>query len=98
MNLSQIASKPQLTKVILDDEEVIKEYSEPLDFYTWDRQPMEVFMKLANMNKVDTASIIEIVKTLILDEKGKQILNEENMLPTNILMKAINKVTEILGK
>lgn len=98
MKLSQLAAKPQLIKVVIDDEDVIKEYGEPLEFHTWDRQPMEVFMKLANMTAADTGNIIEIVKTLILDEKGKEILGKDNMLPTDLLMKAINKVTELLGK
>jgi hypothetical protein len=98
MKLSSLASKPQLIKVVIDDEDVIKEYGEPLEFHTWDRQPMEVFMKLANMTAADTGNIIEIVRTLILDEKGKEILGKDNMLPTDLLMKAINKVTELLGK
>jgi hypothetical protein len=38
------------------------------------------------------------VRTLILDEKGQEILKEDAMLPTHVLMKAIAKVTDILGK
>lgn len=98
MKLSQITAKPQLIMVTLDDEDTVKEYKEPLEFYTWDRQPLDVFMKLANADQNTTSNIIEIVRTLILDENGKQILSEENMLPTNVLMKAIGKVTELLGK
>ena len=98
MKLNQLVAKPQLIEVTLDDEEIIKEYNEPLTFYTWDRQPMDVFMKLANMEQANVGSILVIVKNLILDEKGKEILNDDNMLPTNILMKAIGKVTELLGK
>ena len=59
---------------------------------------MEVFMRLANVDQKNTGDLINIVKTLILDEKGKQILNDKNMLPTGVLMKAIAKVTEQLGK
>ena len=59
---------------------------------------MDVFMKLANMTNSETGNIIDIVKTLILDEEGKQILKDDAMLPTHVLMKAITKVTDILGK
>jgi hypothetical protein len=99
MKLSQISSEPKLIELSIDDEEVIKEYAEPLVFYTWDRQPMDVFTRIANIGENgDMPVLLEIVKTLILDEEGNQILTEKNMLPTSILMKAMNKVTEQLGK
>jgi len=98
MKLSKIISEPQLIEVSLDDEAIVKEYGEALTFYTWDRQPMDVFMRLANVDQKNTGDLINIVKTLILDDKGNQILSEKNMLPTSVLMKAIAKVTEQLGK
>jgi hypothetical protein len=98
MKLSQLSAKPKLIEVTLDDEETVKEFGEPITFHTYDRQPMETFVKLANMSAGDSGNIIEIVKTLILDDKGKQILRDDNMLPTNVLMKAISKVTDLLGK
>jgi hypothetical protein len=55
-------------------------------------------MKLAGSTGQDTQKIVEIVRTLILDEKGKELLTNDQMLPTNILMKAIAKVTDLLGK
>ncbi len=98
MKLSQIAKEPVLVEIKLDDKDIVKEYGEALVFYTWDRQPMDVFMRLANVDQKNTGDLIEIVKTLILDEEGKQVLNDKNMLPTSVLMKAIAKVTEQLGK
>jgi hypothetical protein len=98
MKLSQLTAKPQLIDLHIDDEETIKEFGEAIEFWTWDRQPMDVFMKLANATSSDTSSIISIVRTLILDEKGKEVLKDDAMLPTHVLMKAIGKVTELLGK
>jgi hypothetical protein len=98
MKLSQITSEPKLIEIILDDEDTLKQYGEAITFHTWDRQPMDVFMRLANVDQKNTGDLINIVKTLILDEEGKQILNEKNMLPTGVLMRAIAKVTEQLGK
>jgi hypothetical protein len=98
MKLSQLTAKPQLIDIHIDDEDTIKEFGEAIQFWTWDRQPMDVFMKLAGSGTNDTANIISIVRTLILDEKGKEILKDDEMLPTHVLMKAIAKVTELLGK
>lgn len=98
MKLSQLTAKPQLIDVQIDDEETIQEFGEAIEFWTWDRQPMDVFMKLANATSGDTSSIISIVRTLILDDKGKEVLKDDAMLPTHVLMKAISKVTDLLGK
>jgi hypothetical protein len=98
MKLSQLAAKPQLTKILLDDEDTVKQYNEPIEFYSWDRQPLDVFMKLASASQLDNGAMIGIVKTLILDENGKEIINDQNMLPSNILLRAISKLVETLGK
>jgi hypothetical protein len=98
MKLNQLAAKPQLIKISLDDEATIAEFKEAVDFWTWDRQPLETFMKLANSDQTNIASMIDIVRTLILDEDGKEVITKEIMLPSNILIKAISKIVETLGK
>lgn len=98
MKLSQLASKPQLIKLTLDDEAVIKEHGEAIEFYTWDRQPLEVFMKLATANQSNTKDMIDIVRTLILDEDGRQIIQGDAVLPGNMMILSIAKIVETLGK
>ena len=101
MKLSEITTKPQLIEVLIDDKDTVKEFGEALSFYTWDRQPMEVFIKLANLASNQNPNIgdmIGVAKELILDEKGKEIIKGDTMMPTNILIKVVQKVTERLGK
>lgn len=98
MKLSQLAAKPQLIKVSLDDQDIVQEFGEPIEFWTWDRQPLDTFMKLANSNQQDIGSMLEIVRTLVLDENGKPVITADSTLPTQILVKSIAKVVEILGK
>ena len=98
MKLSQIAAKPKLIVFSLDDEDTVKEYGEPVEFYSWDRQPLDIFMRLANADQQNLVEMITLVKTLILDEEGKEIIKDDNMLPSNLLIKVIAKVVETLGK
>ena len=99
MKLSQLASKPQLVKLELADDATVQEFGEPIEFYTWDRQPLDTFMKLANQgSNTDNAAAIEIVRTLILDENGKEIITKDQMLPTSVMLRVIGKVVETLGK
>ena len=96
--MSQLAAKPQLVMFTVDNEEIVKKYNEPLDFYSWDRQPLEVFMKLASAQQQNMGDMIEIIRPLILDEKGKPIIDGDVMLPSDVLIAAIAKIVERLGK
>lgn len=98
MKLSQLAAKPQLIKLTLDDAETIKEFGEPLEFCTWDRQPLDIFMKLASVAQGEATAMFDVVRTLILDDNGKQIITKEQMLPSSVLLKVVGKVVESLGK
>jgi len=98
MKLSDLARKPQLTKIIIDEEDIIAEFGEPLEFWTWDRQPMDTFLKLASVDQSNTSNVIAAVRELILDETGKPVLTDEVALPTVVLMRVITRVVESLGK
>ena len=101
MKLTELTSEPKLIEVLIDDEAIVKEFGEALSFHTWDRQPMDVFMKLASVSSADgqdTGAMIDIVKTLILDEDGKPVMSGKTVLPMHVLLKVITKITEMLGK
>lgn len=98
MKLTQLAAKPQLIRLVLDTPDVIERYQEPLEFYTWDRQPLDVFVKLAQINNSNIGDVIDIVRTMILDESGNQVIQNDVMLPSQVLIQAIGKITDTLGK
>lgn len=98
MKMSQLAAKPQLVMFTVDNEEIVKKYNEPLDFYSWDRQPLEIFMKLASAQQQNIGEMIDVIRPLILDERGKPIIQGDVMLPSDVLIAAIAKIVERLGK
>lgn len=97
MRLSQLVAAPQLIEISIDDEATIAKHGEAITFHTWDRQPMTTFMALASATDGGASGIINIVKDLILDGNGVPVLTGDAMLPTDVLMKAIAKITQILG-
>lgn len=98
MKLSSLAAKPKLVEVVLDDAETVREYGEAVSFWTWDRQPLDVFMKLASAQQANQSEMVGIMNSLMLDEGGKPIVSADAMLPTTLLIRAIGKLTENLGK
>jgi hypothetical protein len=55
-------------------------------------------MQLANAQNTDMGQMLEVIRTLILDENGKQIITKEVMLPSDVLVAVIGKIVETLGK
>lgn len=98
MKLQDLARKPQLIKITLDDQDLVQEFGEAIEFWTWDRQPMDIFLKLASVNPENSNTVIEAVRHLVLDEQGQPILKDQVMLPTKVMMRVITRVVEGLGK
>ena len=65
MKLQDLAKKPVLIEITIDDEDIVKEFGESISFWTWDRQPMDVFLKLASIDQKDTNSLVEAVRNQI---------------------------------
>ena len=97
MKLSDLSQKPKLIKILINSEKIIEKYGEELEFYIYDRQPLDVFTKLANA-KEDTAGITELIQNMILDEHGKPIVADGNILPLDVIMEAVTLITDELGK
>tara|TARA_R110000868_G_scaffold46599_3_gene153739 strand:- start:158 stop:454 length:297 start_codon:yes stop_codon:yes gene_type:complete len=98
MQLKDLAKEPKLIKITLDDADVVKEFGEAVEFWTWDRQPMATYLKMANITPENTTEIFETIRELVLDADGAQILDDKNALPTMLLLKVLNTVVETLGK
>jgi hypothetical protein len=98
MKLNTLVANPQLVKCELTDEDTIKEFGEAIEWWVWDRQPLSTFMKFAGTDISSGEQIMSIMKDMILDEHGNPLLQGDATLPTAVLMRVMNKMTEVLGK
>lgn len=98
MDLSKLASKPKLIEIVLDDQDTIAAYGESIIFYIHDRHDIPTFAKMAVLDPSNFTAAAELVGGLIRDAEGKPILTEGQTLPTDVMMRAIAKVIEALGK
>lgn len=98
MKLSELAREPQLIPMVIDDQDIRDTYGDVIEFWTWDRQPMSSFMKLANVDAQDTGTMLAAVRDLVLDETGRPMLTGETSLPAPVLMRVITRVIGQLGK
>ena len=98
MKLSDIAKKPQLVEVTIDSPEIVETYGEPLTFWTWDRQPMSVFLRLSQVENGNYESIVSAVTDLVLSESGEPVLTNDAALPAKVMLAVIACVVDGLGK
>lgn len=98
MKLAELTATPKLIKVVLDDEKLVEKYGETIDFYIRDRQDLDVYMGLAQLEgETDIVHLSTVVRKIVLDENGKQILGEGKMLPFDIMMRVIEESVKHLG-
>lgn len=97
MKLAELASKPQLVKLVVDDEKIVEKYGEQIEFWVQDRQDMDTFMALAKLDQENFSDITGLVQKMILDEEGNPIIADEKTLPVDIMVKVIEKVVFNLG-
>ena len=100
MKLQTLATKPQLIKIEIDDPSVVETYGETLEFYVWDRQPIEKFIKFAG-KQITPEMIPDLVRfceEMILDEEGNKVLVDGVILPNTVMALCLSKTLETLGK
>ena len=98
MKLQDLATKPQLTEIVIDKPEIVEKYGETINFFILDRLPIDTFTKLASLKQDNIPEMYAVMETLVLNEKGQPIMSEEQVLPVDILTECILKVSEFLGK
>ena len=98
LKLTQLAAKPQLVKITIDDAATKEKYVDDLEFWILDRQPLENFIKIATGLSNDYAGSVSLIAELILDEEGKPVLTDGKVLPNDLNTRVIQKIIEVLGK
>jgi hypothetical protein len=97
MKLKALAAKPKLVKVTIDDEDIVERYGESLEFYIYDRQNIDVYMQLTQLENGSIEAIANAVMPLVLDENGDPAIDPSEQLPLDVLVKVIEQVSVTLG-
>ena len=98
LKLTQLASKPQLIKITLDNAELTERYGDELEFWIYDRQPIDQFIKMATTGADNYGEMIKMVNEMILDEAGSRVITGDDVLPNDVMVAVISAVVERLGK
>lgn len=97
MKLSELAKEPQLIKITITEPKIVEKYGDEIEFHIYDRQPLDVFTKLANADK-DADGVTTLVSNMILNEEGQPIVKDGQVLPLDVLTESVKLITDSLGK
>lgn len=99
MDITKLAQQPQLVAVELDKPELVEKHGETVVFHTWDRVNTDQFVKLASIDPdAGAAEMVTLLKDFILDAQGNPVLGDGQSLPMDILVAALEKISDRLGK
>lgn len=97
MKLKALSKKPQLIRATVDNEKIVKKYGEPVEFWIYDRYEIDTYFKLMNVEEQDFITMSRVVKDMIYDEDGTPIVEEGEILPSDLLMSIVTEVIKQLG-
>jgi hypothetical protein len=99
MNISEFKIKPKLIEILIDDKDIVEQYGDSIKFHMYDHLDLTTYFKFFRaQSEGNTDDLLKIVKTIVLDEKGKPVMTSEYELPVDIFTNAVIKITEHLGK
>lgn len=98
-SISELARKPQLLEIQLDAEDIVKEYGEPVVFYMKDFVDISTYFDFfRSQADGNTEGLNLVLKKLILNKDGQQVLGDGEALPVDVAVAALGKINENLGK
>ena len=99
MDIKSLARKPELYEVIIDNEDIVKEYGEPITFWMYDHVDINTYFDFfRSQSDKDGQELNALMRRLILNREGKPTLAEDEALPVDISLAALTKINETLGK
>lgn len=99
MLISQVAKKPTLIKMDLDDAKIVETYGDVITFYMYDNIDLNTYFNFFKVQQDENGEELnKLIRKIILDEKGRQVVKDDEMLPIDICFAALVKINENLGK
>jgi hypothetical protein len=99
MDITQLARKPQLIEVVLDDEAIVKEYGDAITFYMKDFVDINTYFDFFKSQTAKEGGELNLLmRKIILNKDGEPALADDEGLPIDIAVAALTRINDTLGK
>lgn len=98
-SISEFAKTPELMEIVLDSEDIIAEYGEPVVFYMKDFVDINTYFDFfRSQAEGNGEGLNEVIRKLILNKEGNTVLGPGQALPVDLAVAVLGKINENLGK
>lgn len=99
MDIAKLAQKPQLQKMILDDNDIVERFGEPIIFWIYDHMGISTYFNFYKLQQSEDDNLLnELLRKLILKEDGTPALGPDEVLPVQLVLSILMRINEFLGK
>lgn len=98
MDISNFSKKPELIKVVIDDESIVESYGEPIIFFMKEFVDIVTYFDFFKSQSDNGEELNNLLAKIILKEDGSYAIGEGEALPVDISVAALTKINETLGK
>jgi hypothetical protein len=99
MDISSLTKKPELIKLEIADEDIVREYGEAISFWTMDHIDVSTYFDFYKFQQSqDSDLLMNVLRKIILKEDGSRAIAEDAVLPVNLTLAVLVKVNDFLGK
>ena len=99
MDIKQLAKRPELVEIVLDSEDIVKEYGESITFYMKDFVDITTYFDFfRSQGEKSGGELNVLMRKIILNKDGQPVLGDDEALPIDISVAALTKINECLGK
>jgi len=102
VDIGKLAQTPKLVPICLDSDKIINTYGDIVEFWCWDRVSATDFIEINMLTEHSDSNLVySIMSKFILDEldsDGMPVLTDGVTLPMDILVAAMEQISDRLGK
>lgn len=99
MDISRFAKKPVLTKIVMDEAEVIETYGEAIEFHMLDQMSISTYFEFYRLQQEqDSDKLNDLLRKIILKDDGTPALTADEIFPVDLTLGLLVKINDFLGK
>ena len=99
MDISTLAKKPELVKLEITEEDIVKEFGETISFYIMDEMDVNTYFNFYKFQQNQDSELLnELLRKLILKQDGTASIAKDQVLPVSLTLAVLVKINEFLGK
>ena len=99
MDISKFAKKPVLTKIVMDDAEIVETYGEAIEFHMLDQMSISTYFEFYRLQQEQNSDKLnDLLRKIILKDDGTPALTEDEMFPVDLTLGLLVQINDFLGK